>query len=127
MIGIIELTNGLKSLSSIYTKNFSYIVVISSFLLGFGGFSVILQVLSITSKAGISIKPYIIGKFLQGCFASIYTFIILRFMPMFNLDLQPVFANISSPISISHSNYNIFAWLFLLVVIMCIGLKYRKN
>ena len=43
-----------------------------AFVLGFGGFSVLLQVLSIVSKSNISIKPYILGKFLQACFAAIY-------------------------------------------------------
>lgn len=66
--GIIEVTNGVK-LVAINTNSVS--IIIASFLLGFGGISVLLQVLSITSEAKISIKPYIIGKFLQACFSSI--------------------------------------------------------
>lgn len=66
--GIIEVTNGVK-LVAINTNSIS--IIIASFLLGFGGFSVLLQVLSITSEAKISIKPYIIGKLLQGCFSAI--------------------------------------------------------
>ena len=66
--GIIEVTNGVK-LASIGTNSFS--IIICSFLLGFGGISVLLQVLSITSEAKISIKPYIIGKFLQACLSAI--------------------------------------------------------
>lgn len=66
--GIIEVTNGVK-IAAINTSSFS--IIICSFLLGFGGLSVLLQVLSITSEAKISIKPYILGKFLQACFSAI--------------------------------------------------------
>lgn len=72
--GIIEVTNGVK-LAAIGTNNFS--IIICSFLLGFGGISVLLQVLSITSEAKISIKPYILGKFLQGCFSAIIMYFLL--------------------------------------------------
>lgn len=66
--GIIEVTNGVK-LVAINTNSVS--ILIASFLLGFGGISVLLQVLSITSEAKISIKPYILGKFLQAFFSAI--------------------------------------------------------
>lgn len=86
--GLIELTNGVCSIALITNKNISVNIVICAFLLGFGGISVALQVLSITSKNGISIKPYLIGKFLQGCFAGIYTYIFIYTIPFFNLNLS---------------------------------------
>lgn len=73
--GIIELTNGLKSVSLAGATNMS--IYICSFLLGFGGISILLQVLSIISKENISIKPYILGKALQGIFSVVITLIIL--------------------------------------------------
>lgn len=85
--GLIELTNGVCSIALIANKNISVNIVICAFLLGFGGISVALQVLSITSKNGISIKPYLIGKFLQGCFAGIYTYIFLNSFSFLNLNL----------------------------------------
>lgn len=60
--GIIELTNGVSIIAKIPFKVLSVNVIISAFLLGFGGISVMLQVLSITSSSDISIKPYIIRK-----------------------------------------------------------------
>lgn len=72
--GIIEVTNGVK-LAAINTNPTS--IIICSFLLGFGGISVLLQVLSITSKAKISIKPYILGKFLQACFSAVLMWFLL--------------------------------------------------
>lgn len=87
LIGLIELTNGVCSIALIVNKNISLNIIICAFLLGFGGISVALQVLSITSKNGISIKPYLIGKLLQGCFAAFYTYVFLKNIMFFNLDL----------------------------------------
>ena len=75
--GIIELTNGVNLASNLYEKYHLISILLTSFLLGFGGFSVLFQVYSIISKESISIKPYIIGKFLQGIFSLIFTFILI--------------------------------------------------
>ena len=85
--GIIELTNGVNIVSSIPEKVISINIVLCAFLLGFGGISVILQVFSIVSEANISIKPYIIGKLLQGLFAALYTYLLIQNFDFFNLDL----------------------------------------
>ncbi|MBP3256260.1 MAG: sporulation integral membrane protein YlbJ [Clostridia bacterium] len=85
--GLLEVTNGLNIISNTPYKNIAYNIILSSFLLGFGGFSVLLQVYSITSKANISIKPYLIGKVLHGIIASIYTFIFIYSIPIFNSNL----------------------------------------
>lgn len=85
--GIIELTNGVMQISSIQAKTISINIILSAFLLGFGGFSVLLQVSSIISKANISIKSYFIGKLLHGIIAAFYTFLFITYFPIFNLDL----------------------------------------
>ena len=85
--GILELTNGVCNIANITNKSISTNITICAFLLGFGGISIMLQILSITSKAKISIKPYIIGKLLQGTFAAIYTYIFIYTIPFFNLNL----------------------------------------
>lgn len=72
--GIIEVTNGVK-LAAMGINPIS--IIVCSFLLGFGGLSVLLQVLSITSKAKISIKPYILGKTLQAIFSAIIMWLFL--------------------------------------------------
>ena len=87
--GIIELTNGVSKVCAIPNKMISTNIIICAFLLGFGGLSVLLQVLSITSKSNISIKPYIIGKLLHACFAAFYTFLILQHSLIFNFNLNP--------------------------------------
>ena len=85
--GIIELTNGVSLVTSVSIKSISVNILLSAFLLGFGGISVVLQVFSIVSEANISIKPYILGKLLQAIFATLYTYLIINNFEFFNLDL----------------------------------------
>ena len=75
--GILELTNGVTAVSIVVNRNLAVNVIICAFLLGFGGISILLQVMSIISKSDISIKPYILGKLLQAILASFYTFFII--------------------------------------------------
>lgn len=96
--GVIELTNGVNIASSIHTKAISNNIILCAFLLGFGGFSVLLQVLSIISKFGLSIKTYFLGKLLQGLFAAIYTLIFINKISIFNMDI---------PINLNSSNNGI--------------------
>ena len=92
LAGIIELTNGVNMVASISIKAISQNVVLCAFLLGFGGISVLLQVLGMISKTDLSIKKYVIGKLLQGILAGLYTYLALRFIPMLNLDIMPTSA-----------------------------------
>lgn len=78
LTGILELTNGVTAISVIPCKNLSINIIACAFILGFGGISIMLQVLSIISKSDISIKPYVIGKLLQGIIAAFYTFLIIN-------------------------------------------------
>ena len=87
LAGIIELTNGLSIVSGIANKSISINIVICAFLLGFGGISVMLQVLSITSKSDLSIRKYFCGKLLQGIIAALYTYILINFIPILNLNI----------------------------------------
>ena len=85
--GFFEITNGISSISNIACKKLSINILITAFLLGFGGISVLLQVLSITSKSDLSIKPYILGKLLHGIIAVLYTYLFMSIFPFFNFDL----------------------------------------
>lgn len=76
--GILELTNGVNLICNLYNQALTNRMLIASFLLGFGGLSIMLQVLSIISKSDLSCKPYIIGKILQAIFATIYTFVFIK-------------------------------------------------
>ena len=75
--GIIEVTNGINLSSEIFYINSTIAILLTSFILGFGGFSVLFQVYSIIAKEGISIKPYFYGKFLQGIISVFITWLLL--------------------------------------------------
>lgn len=75
--GFIEITNGIKITSDFYLSMPTASVLLSSFLLGFGGISVMLQVYAIISKYHISIKSYFYGKIMQGIIAVILTAILI--------------------------------------------------
>ena len=85
--GFIEITNGISSFSTIACKKISINLILTSFLLGFGGISVLLQVVSIIAKTDLSIKPYILGKILHGILSSFYTYIFINIFPFFNFDI----------------------------------------
>lgn len=85
--GILELTNGLSIVCNIPAKKLSINIVITSFLLGLGGISILLQVWSTIAKTDLSIKTYILGKLLHACFSAFYTFIFLQNFTFLNFDL----------------------------------------
>ena len=85
--GIVELTNGVSLVAATLMKNVSINIILCAFLLGFGGISVLLQVFSIVSKCGLSIKKYALGKLLQGLLAAFYTMLALQFIPFLQFNL----------------------------------------
>lgn len=88
LTGILEITNGINTISSIACKKISLNIIFTAFLLGFGGISVLLQVWSITSKTDLSIKPYVYGKILQGLLAAFYAYVFMNIFPFLNFDLS---------------------------------------
>ena len=126
--GIIELTNGINLLSNVTTKSLSTTIILVAFVLGFGGISVLLQVLSIISKSDISIKPYVIGKLLQGIIAAFFTWILIHIFPIFNLDLVTVFSqNVNKvPIQAYSTPCNIFM-LILICLVSIFLIQNRKK
>ena len=108
--GIIELTNGINQVASVNIKAISQNVILSSFLLGFGGFSVLLQVYSLVSKTDLTIKKYFIGK-------------VLQLIPGLNLDIIET-SNINVPQlealnSFTLSIYSFFYSFGLLIIGIC--------
>lgn len=87
LTGFLEITNGIALISNIHIKAISLNIIFTSFLLGIGGISIFLQVFSIVSKTDLSIKPYILGKLLQGLIAALYTFLFIKLFSVFNFDL----------------------------------------
>lgn len=87
LTGILEITNGINTISSITCKKISWNIIFASFLLGFGGISILLQVWSITAKTDLSIKPYLYGKLLHGLLSAFYSYLFMNIFPFLNFDL----------------------------------------
>lgn len=87
ILGSCEITNGINYISMIKSSNLTIQLILTSFFLGFGGISVLMQVYSIISKTDLSIKPYILGKLLHGLTSAIYTLIIILLFPSFSFKI----------------------------------------
>ena len=128
--GIIELTNGVNAVASISIKAVSQNIILCAFLLGFGGISVLFQVFSLLSNTDLSMKKYILGKFLQGIIAAFYTFLALKFIPALNLDIVetyvPVTNAVTYPINFLGIN-NYIILLFVVIFIVCIAFSYPSK
>lgn len=122
--GILELTNGVNLVANIPSKLISQNIVLSAFLLGFGGFSVLLQVYSIVSKTDLSMKKYLVGKFLQGIVAGIYTFLALRFLPFLNLDVVQTSSLLNASNNFNSAFYSFFynfgIFVIAIALVICI-------
>lgn len=105
--GILEITNGLKILS---TSNISYNILLPvvATILGFGGLSVHMQVASIISSTDLSLKPYILGKTLHGIIAGIITYIVMNYTNFFNSEAIETFSSVTAN---NIENYNTEAYI----------------
>ncbi|OIU72331.1 sporulation integral membrane protein YlbJ [Rossellomorea aquimaris] len=76
--GLFEITLGSKLTSGTTEATLLHQAIITSFILGFSGFSVQAQVASILAQTDIRFKPFFYARFLHGAAASIVTLIIWK-------------------------------------------------
>lgn len=128
LAGLTELTNGVNRVSQVVIKSLSQNVILCAFLLGFGGFSVLLQVFSIVSHTDLSMRKYVLGKFLQGIFAAIYTFLAFKIFPFLSLDIAPTFSTLSSTLTYPVSFFGINNYLLILItIVLIVFLSFSKT
>lgn len=113
LLGLLEVTNGCyliaSSNSNLYVK-----LPVLSFLIAFSGLSIISQVYSYTYKHHVSMKKYMVRKFIQGIISSILTIIIYY-----------VFLQTSSVFTFNNANlYNNSNLYFLILIVMFIPLLF---
>lgn len=77
---LLEFTGGIKRISLLPIP-LNLRVIASSFSVGFAGLCVHIQVMAVTSRYGLSLKPYIFGKFLHGTFSAVLTYVLLMLFP----------------------------------------------
>ena len=70
--GLCEFSTGVLKTSALDAGLYEKLIL-TSFIVGFSGISVHLQVMAVTSGSGLSLKPYIAGKILHGAFAAALT------------------------------------------------------
>ena len=83
LLGILEITSGIQLISTISQSSLFLNLVITAFLLGIGGISVLLQVWSVISSTDLSIKTYIFGKIFNGVVSASLMIIFLLLFPSF--------------------------------------------
>ena len=126
--GILEITNGINKISILENVEFIEKLPVVALILGFGGFSVHMQVASIISDSDLSLKPYLLGKLLQGIFASIYTWLLMKFTNFFSLDVIESFSySNKTPIIKESSNLiGVIFIIFSIGILLQIVKKIRK-
>jgi len=80
LIGLIELSSGVWSLRDVAGQVPSAIAM-AAFMLGWAGLSVHCQVLSFIGGSGLSVRSYILGKFLHGGISAGLIFLLMRLAP----------------------------------------------
>jgi len=80
LIGLIELSSGVWSLREVAGQMPSAIAM-AAFMLGWAGLSVHCQVLSFIGGSGLSVRSYILGKFLHGGISAALIFLLTRLIP----------------------------------------------
>lgn len=129
--GILEITNGLKILSNLSIDSTILLPIVAT-ILGFGGFSVHMQVASIISNTDLSIKPYLLGKILHGIFAGLITYFILNYTNFFNLEAIETFSiatvnNLNNDVTILGSGNVLIMSLSFLILIALLKILFRKR
>ena len=95
LCGIFEITTG-ANLINLAPTDLKIKLCCASLIIGWAGFSVHTQVMSIISNSDIRVKPYIIGKAMQGMISAGYTYIGYTLFNKMLMAESPVFANTST-------------------------------
>ncbi|MDR6124300.1 sporulation integral membrane protein YlbJ [Bacillus sp. SLBN-46] len=88
--GLFEITLGSQLTSQVQDATLLQKAMMTSFILGFSGFSVQAQVASILAQTDIRFQPFFIARILQGIFASLFALILWKpIYVRFNSNEQP--------------------------------------
>lgn len=82
LTGVIELSSGVWSLSSVGGEPLAGRLAMAAFMLGWAGLSVHCQVLSFIGDSGLSTRTYLLGKLLHGALSAVFTALLVRAVPL---------------------------------------------
>ncbi len=124
--GILEITSGIKKLAMLDNIDYTILLPIVSLILGFGGFSVYMQVSSIVAETNLSMKTYFWGKLMQGIFACIYTYIFMKYTTFFSWKMVSAFNYYSYSTPVINESFSIFRMITTLFFIsLIIGIIHK--
>lgn len=120
--GFFEITTGTVLASKVNNVSIITKLSLTSLIIGWAGLSVHSQVYSIAGKAGISLKPYLLGKFLQGVIAAFYTWLGMQFDFIKALANSPVLSSGLIKTSGGWQNVLIISLKYLVFVLLIYGI-----
>ncbi len=78
IFGVVEMTNGVNLICQTSSIFGDWLLCILSFILGFGGLSVSLQVANAIKETDLSLKVYFMGKIMHAVLAFLFMFVLTR-------------------------------------------------
>lgn len=112
-----ELTGGMELISALPVPLGARLIV-SSFSIGFAGLCVHIQVMSVTARYGLSLKPYILGKLLHGVLSAAVTLLFLTLSP----PAEGVFKDCGAPLSGGFCFSSLYVTLAASAILLAAGL-----
>lgn len=79
--GLVEFVNGTVKTAGLDIE-MGQKLIMTAFIVGFGGLSVHAQVIAVIARYGFSLVPYFLGMLLHGIIAALYTAVYLYFFPV---------------------------------------------
>lgn len=119
--GIFEFSSGILKISQIDDSMIKKLAI-TSFILGFSGISVHLQVMAVTSKSDLSLKPYFLGKILHAFLSAFICALI-----MLLLNAKPVFSGSSAVLSAGFMSTSLFVIISAAAIFAATAVCYRRN
>jgi sporulation integral membrane protein YlbJ len=130
--GIFEITTGTNMASKALGIELPAKLAAASFIIGWAGLSVHAQVMSIVSSSNLCIKPYLVGKLLQGILASIYTYMAAVLSKSALLTFKPVSPDTptkpwGSPLQYLSASLIILVFVVLFFMLLNLFFAFRRR
>ncbi len=118
LYGMCEMTNGIANLSRLPVT--AYVLCAVSFVIGFGGISVFLQVYGIVKKYNFSMAIFVTAKLIQGIISAFVTYLIMAYSKI----TLPVFAVNSNMGALNYWAFSIKIFAVFGIIILILSILY---
>ncbi|MFT8871456.1 MAG: sporulation integral membrane protein YlbJ [Sporolactobacillus sp.] len=125
--GIFELTIGVHQVGAVHAPMIER-VVLASALLGFCGFSIQAQAVSILAQAGLKVRLFLIGRLMQAAFSGCAAFVLYRlFMHAGTLQISPTLASLEPLSGEAFTGLPYGSWITASALMLFILLLLRRK